>query len=142
LLADRTQSQWTTAVEKSAGYTQLYIERWDPMVATWTSDSRQKVPAVGLDAEDWIGLLIHEFVNRFLDAPMTEKEISIELNLDPKFKTVAQRIFERYDKNQDGSLTEDEYSKMLQSPLGADLNNDGKIVLVEYAHWMQDRTKK
>jgi hypothetical protein len=142
LLAERTQSQWTTAVEKSAGYTQLYIERWNPMVATWTSNTRKVQPAIGLDAENWIGLLIHEFVLRFLDAPLVEKEMSIDFNLDPKYTSYAQRIIGRYDKNQDGSLSEDEYSKMLMSPLDADLDKDGKIDVIEYARWMSERSKK
>jgi len=142
VLSEQTQSQWTTAVEKSAGYTRLSIERWNPMVATWTSETRQEQPAIGLDAEDWIGLLIHEFVLRFIDAPMVENEFSIDFNLDPKLTKYAQRIVDRYDKNQDGSLTEDEYSKMLMSPLAADLDKDGKIDLIEYARWMSDRTKK
>jgi hypothetical protein len=140
LLLERTKSQWTTAVEKSAGYTQLSIERWDPMVATWTSGSRQKVPAIGLDAEDWIGLMIHEFVLRTLDAPVANKKIS-GLHFDPKYEKVAQRILDRYDKNQDGSLTKDEYSKMLMSPAEADLDKDGKIGLIEYAQWLSDRTE-
>ncbi|TWU30586.1 EF-hand domain-containing protein [Novipirellula artificiosorum] len=57
-------------------------------------------------------------------------------------KSYAQRIIGRYDKNQDGLLTEDEYSQMLMSPHDADRNKDGKIELDEYARWMSERAKK
>lgn len=45
----------------------------------------------------------------------------------------AKSVLGKYDKNGDGSLSKDEVEKMVIKPKGADLNNDGKISLEEYA---------
>ncbi|MGN6546071.1 MAG: protein kinase domain-containing protein [Aureliella sp.] len=51
---------------------------------------------------------------------------------DPKFSW-AKKMIERYDRNRDGVLTEDEWSVMVLKPDGADLDHDGRITVEEYA---------
>lgn len=45
----------------------------------------------------------------------------------------AKRQIAKYDKNNDGQLTEDEWSKMIIKPKGADYDGNGTITLEEYA---------
>ncbi len=54
----------------------------------------------------------------------------------------ARRIIGRYDRNQDGSLTKDEFESMLISPEPADVNEDGKITAVEYANFLAKRNSR
>ncbi|TWU48129.1 EF-hand domain-containing protein [Rubripirellula reticaptiva] len=63
-------------------------------------------------------------------------------NADPKYVKVVQRIVQRYDSNNDGTLTASEWEKMLMSPAAADANRDGRISVEEYALWMQSNQKK
>jgi hypothetical protein len=61
--------------------------------------------------------------------------------LDKKYISYTERIFGRYDTNEDKSLSADEWEKMLMSPIAADSDNDNLITVIEYATWMQQRTK-
>lgn len=45
----------------------------------------------------------------------------------------AKKQISKYDKDNDGKLSNDEQSKMLATPKGADINNDGYIDALEYA---------
>ena len=45
----------------------------------------------------------------------------------------AKRQVAKYDKNNDGELTESEWSKMIVKPVGADTSGDGVITIEEYA---------
>lgn len=54
----------------------------------------------------------------------------------------AQRIISRNDKNGDGNLTADEWKDMLVDPSPADADKDGRITPVEYAQWMQARSRR
>ena len=60
---------------------------------------------------------------------------------DEKLIKYAERIIARYDKNKDEALTASEWSTMLMSPAAADGNRDGRVTIVEYASWMQSRSK-
>lgn len=60
---------------------------------------------------------------------------------DDKYHHYAQRIISRYDTNNSGDLTDNEWKSMLIDPSPADLNQDGKVTAHEYARWLQDRTK-
>ena len=64
------------------------------------------------------------------------------LPIDDKLMKYAKRIVERYDRNKDGVLENDEWDKMLMSPLAADANRDGKITQTEYAGWMRARASR
>ncbi|WP_146592593.1 EF-hand domain-containing protein [Novipirellula galeiformis] len=59
-----------------------------------------------------------------------------------KLIKTAERIISRYDKNSDQALTASEWSPMLMSPAAADLNRDGRVTVLEYASWMQSRSKQ
>ena len=59
-----------------------------------------------------------------------------------KNMSYAKRIIGRYDKNKDNALTKDERSKMLMDPGPADSNRDGRVTVLEYAQWLQSRSKK
>ncbi len=60
---------------------------------------------------------------------------------DEKLIKYAERIISRYDKNKDQELTASEWSTMLMSPAAADGNRDGRVTIIEYASWMQSRSK-
>ncbi|EMI22193.1 signal peptide protein [Rhodopirellula maiorica SM1] len=60
---------------------------------------------------------------------------------DEKLIKYAERIISRYDKNKDQALTASEWSTMLMSPAAADGNRDGRVTIIEYASWMQARSK-
>ncbi|GAA5504594.1 EF-hand domain-containing protein [Novipirellula caenicola] len=60
---------------------------------------------------------------------------------DEKLIKYAERIISRYDKNKDQALTASEWSTMLMSPAAADGNRDGRVTVIEYASWMQSRSK-
>ena len=62
--------------------------------------------------------------------------------LDDKMMKYAKRIVERYDRNKDGMLEDDEWDKMLMSPVAADADRDGKITQTEYAEWMRARATR
>ncbi len=49
----------------------------------------------------------------------------------------AAQIVRRYDKNQDGRLTSDEWSSMVVKPDGADTNQDGAITVEEYSQFRE-----
>jgi len=51
----------------------------------------------------------------------------------------AKNICKKYDENEDGFLTEDEWSEMSRDPSDADLNRDRKITHVEYARWISKK---
>jgi len=59
-----------------------------------------------------------------------------------KYLAYARRIIGRYDRNQDGSLTKDEFESMLVSPEPADVDADGKITVVEYAKLLAERNSR
>lgn len=61
---------------------------------------------------------------------------------DAKTMEYAQRIISRNDKNGDGNLTADEWKDMLVDPSPADADKDGRITPVEYAQWMQARSRR
>ncbi|TWU17804.1 EF hand [Novipirellula galeiformis] len=61
---------------------------------------------------------------------------------DTKLFKYARRIVARYDRNQDGSLTKDEYRSMLSSPEPADANQDGAINVAEYAKWLAEQRNR
>lgn len=62
-------------------------------------------------------------------------------SVDPKYISYAERIIGRYDKNNDGELTRDEWKEMPTRGnvnfSGVDLNGDGMVSAEEYAAWMQ-----
>ena len=62
--------------------------------------------------------------------------------VDDKMVTYAKRIVQRYDTNGDLRLSPPEYEKMLMSPVAADRNQDGQISVLEYAVFMQSRSKR
>jgi len=55
--------------------------------------------------------------------------------IDPRHMKYYEAILKKYDKNADGSLTEDEWARMSKNPQAADVNRDGRITLEEYARW-------
>ncbi|HUG71213.1 MAG TPA: hypothetical protein VMM76_25915 [Pirellulaceae bacterium] len=55
--------------------------------------------------------------------------------LDPRYLSYYTKLLQKYDSNSDGSLTEDEWSKMSRNPAAADTDQDGKITVIEYAKW-------
>lgn len=62
---------------------------------------------------------------------------------DAKMMSYAERIVGRYDKNKDGALVASEWNKMLMAPAPtADANRDGRITTLEYAIYLQSRSKK
>ena len=62
---------------------------------------------------------------------------------DAKMMAYAERIVGRYDKNKDGALVASEWGKMLMAPApSADGNRDGRITTMEYAIYLQSRSKK
>ncbi len=61
---------------------------------------------------------------------------------DDKLVSYAKRIISRYDKNKDDALTASEWKPMLMSPAAADANRDGRVTIIEYALWMESRSKK
>ena len=52
------------------------------------------------------------------------------------------RVVQRYDTDEDGELTPQEWSAMLLSPKDADANRDGRITVLEFAGWMQARSRR
>ncbi|TWU32868.1 EF-hand domain-containing protein [Novipirellula artificiosorum] len=60
---------------------------------------------------------------------------------DEKLMSYAERIIERNDKNGDKALTASEWEEMLLNPAPADADRDGRITILEYAQWMQSRSK-
>lgn len=65
-----------------------------------------------------------------------------ERTLEEKYTRYAERLISRFDANNDGQLTEPEWSKMLMSPKAADSNGDGAITLEEYATWTSIQQSK
>lgn len=51
--------------------------------------------------------------------------------LDERVKRYAEGLMRRYDENEDGKLTEDEWSEMSGNPEQADRDNDGVVTLEE-----------
>jgi hypothetical protein len=49
--------------------------------------------------------------------------------------TYYKRLLQKYDSNDDGSLTENEWANMPKNPKSADVNRDGRITLEEYVKW-------
>ncbi|MCC9657796.1 hypothetical protein [Rhodopirellula halodulae] len=77
----------------------------------------------------------------------TEPEKSAQHSLesidkDSKFYRYAERILKRYDKDGSGSLNESEAETMLLKPFPADANKDGEVTVSEYAHFMEQRSKR
>ncbi len=62
----------------------------------------------------------------------------------PDDKTIkyAEKIIARYDTNKDGAITAAEWKTMLMDPSPADANRDGRITILEYANYMQQRSKR
>jgi hypothetical protein len=58
---------------------------------------------------------------------------------DARFRQYYERLVQKYDKNADGSLTEDEWTQMSKNPQAADANRDGRITVEEYARWSLKR---
>lgn len=55
--------------------------------------------------------------------------------VDARYMKYFGALVEKFDKNADGSLTEDEWATMSKNPLAADVNRDGRITVEEYARW-------
>ncbi len=62
--------------------------------------------------------------------------------VDDKTLKYAEKIISRYDANKDGSITATEWKDMLIDPSPADANRDGRVSTMEYAQWMQQRSKR
>jgi hypothetical protein len=45
------------------------------------------------------------------------------------------KVYEKFDSNTDGVLTEDEWAQMSKNPQAADTNGDRRVTLEEYAKW-------
>jgi hypothetical protein len=60
-------------------------------------------------------------------------------NMVPRHRQYFEQLFKKYDRNADGSLTEDEWSTMSKNPQAADGDGDGHITLEEYARWARPR---
>ncbi len=62
--------------------------------------------------------------------------------VDEKTLKYAEKIIGRYDLNKDGAITATEWKDMLIDPSPADANRDGRVTTMEYAQWMQQRSKR
>jgi|GEM_PF-4693766 len=61
--------------------------------------------------------------------------------VDEKFESYARKIIGRHDTNGDNALTANEWKSMLVDPAPADLNQDGRVTIDEYARFLIDKTK-
>ncbi|MGI9472936.1 MAG: hypothetical protein ACR2NZ_15455, partial [Rubripirellula sp.] len=61
---------------------------------------------------------------------------------ESKYLRYAERIIDRYDKNSDGALVEEEWKAMLMTPVDADADNDGRITTEEYGAFMENRANR
>lgn len=118
-----------TSTEASLPLLMQIAKTDDPDSATWAMSLIPDVIA-SVKARDRKEIEQRKFAKRGVPTP------------DEKFLKYAERIIQRYDSNKDAKLVPDEYAKMLMSPAPADADNDGEITIVEYAAWMQNRTKK
>jgi len=59
--------------------------------------------------------------------------------IDPRYMKYYEELLNKYDKNGDGSLIEDEWATMSKNPQAADVNRDGRITVEEFAKWHMTR---
>lgn len=83
---------------------------------------------------------IAERQKQFEQRALEERKV-LERPIDNKLLAYAERMFARYDKNDDGMLTPDETEKMLMNPRNADFDKNGKVSVEEYARSLQRRSR-
>lgn len=93
---------------------------WDDLCVQFDRDDDEM-----LDASEFVSLYLE------LKAPMPPIETA--------YVDWAKKVIGKYDENEDGALTEDEWEKMLVKPNRADSNGDGIITVWEYAHYRKNR---
>jgi Ca2+-binding EF-hand superfamily protein len=67
-----------------------------------------------------------------------KREVSAD-EINPRYLKYAKRILSRNDTDEDGSLSEKEWSEMILDVSPADKDKDGKITVEEYAIYLQSR---
>ncbi|MEM9586879.1 MAG: protein kinase [Planctomycetota bacterium] len=86
---------------------------------------------------------LSEEMQSLVEKSMENLEVQFQVpSASPKSLTYAKRIFDRQDANKDGVLTPSEWSNMLVSPASADVNQDGKVTVDEYATYMDQRSRR
>ena len=62
-----------------------------------------------------------------------------ELKIDARYMDYFRKVFAKYDSNNDGALTANEWASMSKDPTPADTDGDGRITLDEFARWQIQR---
>ena len=57
------------------------------------------------------------------------------VKVDPRYYDYFKKVIIKYDTNNDGELTPDEWSNMSKNPEAADTDGNGRITIEEYAIW-------
>lgn len=113
-------------------------EAMQPLLALAKSDS----PEIAESAMNATSRLASEIDRRLREKRMALTKPVRPAGMDEKIFRYAERIIGRYDKNNDGFLTSNEYSTMLMTPKDADADKDGIITAVEYAVWLATKGRK
>jgi hypothetical protein len=106
-----------------------------PLVLEVARGDNVKAASAALQAAD----ICLERMEANLNPGPTEKTAAV---IEDKFLKYATAVIKRYDKNEDGRLTEQESSSMLMSPMKADLNGDRLVTVKEYGDYLKTRQKK
>jgi hypothetical protein len=59
--------------------------------------------------------------------------------VDPRYYEYFKKVVIKYDSNNDGELTPNEWSSMSKNPEAADADKNGRITIEEYARWQMQR---
>ncbi len=119
----------------------------------WPFDDMASKPIEyrGVPQKSWIAFVVHELIAKALkqagNQTANQKDVrfwglnidrSAEVSTSPDI-TWARTQIDKYDLNNDGVLTPNEWSKMIVKPTSSDVNVDGAITLEELANF---RSKK
>jgi hypothetical protein len=59
--------------------------------------------------------------------------------VDPRYYEYFKKVVIKYDTNNDGELTSNEWASMSKNPEAADTDRNGRITIEEYARWQMHR---
>jgi Ca2+-binding EF-hand superfamily protein len=59
--------------------------------------------------------------------------------IDPRYYDYFKKVVIKYDANNDGELTPNEWSSMSKNPEAADVDKNGRITIEEFARWQMHR---
>lgn len=120
LIEAMKQDEMTVKAIELLGRTKLGAER-ATAVSALTAALKDKRRTVRLEATRALGGI--------MEAERRWQQV------DARYMKYFGALVEKFDKNADGSLTEDEWATMSKNPLAADVNRDGRITVEEYARW-------